>query len=137
MARTNREPPPSRGVVTRPPVNTALRRWNERCDPFSRCSAQTTALRTHVTPVAQGSLYLTGNGMSERTAVLDIAGNPVPEVEIDSNNAKAEMSAPAAIAAADDVLVVEKCFGKHKEQVCVCVCVCVCFLSFGFFLTRC
>lgn len=66
--------------------------------------------------------------MSERTAVLDLAGNAaVPEAHTKINVEPG--GSTTARPATDDVLVVERCFGRHNEQVCVRICLRVCALA--------
>ncbi len=87
-------------------------------------SVPTTARRTHLP--AQGTLYLTGNGMSERTAVLDLVQDPAVAEAQPKMNLKAGRST-TVLPSTDDVLVVENCFEYHKEQVrCGCMCRHIC-----------
>lgn len=69
----------------------------------------------------QGNLYLTGNGMSERSAVRQLpqslTGSDGIDVISNNNDSRSDTNAKNGALPLHDVVVVERCHDLHNEQV--------------------
>ena len=73
----------------------------------------------HTRIILQGKLYLSGNGLSERSAVLDLmnGGASAATAPAETRGDMSGANGDGDTSSSSDVVVVERCCPFHNEQV--------------------